>query len=407
MTMKTMKTSTTFTNKEPVKVLMVSAGGYGYYYLQTLFEKRFEGMAQVVAVVEPDEAQVKRHPQIAEQKIPVFKTVDEFFTHHNADLTVVSSPIQYHVPQSITALENGSHVLCEKPVAATLQEVDCLIAAKNRYGKQVRIGFQWSYTHTIRSLKQDILSGQFGKPHKFKTLCLWPRGDDYYGRNTWAGKRKDPLGNWVLDSPANNAMAHFLFNLLYLSGETMDTCDEPDTMTCEVYRCNKIETFDTVVCKIITTGQFEILFYASHVTEKTVHPVFELEFERATIRFENPEKGIEVTFTDGTTKSYTSPDKENQFLKLEEALEAVRSPVPVLCGPETARAHTVAILGIHAAFPKAATIPDELIQRDPVEKRLYVQDLDDQLKTCYHSGLLLSEAKVPWAKTGHWEKSMV
>jgi len=50
-----------------------------------------------------------------------------------------------------------------------------------------------------------------------KTLCFWQRDENYYRRSGWAGKIKDKKGNWILDSPANNAMAHFLRRFLALS----------------------------------------------------------------------------------------------------------------------------------------------------------------------------------------------
>jgi len=41
------------------------------------------------------------------------------------------------------------------------------------------IGYQWSYSEGIQSLKKDILSGLFGKPIRMKSLCLWPRDFAY------------------------------------------------------------------------------------------------------------------------------------------------------------------------------------------------------------------------------------
>lgn len=52
-------------------------------------------------------------------RIPVFHSFEDFYkTGGVVDLVVVASPLQYHVDQSCEALQHGSHVLCEKPVAA-------------------------------------------------------------------------------------------------------------------------------------------------------------------------------------------------------------------------------------------------------------------------------------------------
>lgn len=64
-------------------------------------------------------------------------------------------PNNLHVPVSIQALEAGKHVLCEKPIAMHASELDALIAARDRSGKQcveafmVRHHPQWQRTRDL------------------------------------------------------------------------------------------------------------------------------------------------------------------------------------------------------------------------------------------------------------------
>jgi len=57
----------------------------------------------------------------------------------------VSSPIHCHVPQSVAALRGGSHVLCDKP-SRHGADVDRLADARDRAGRFVMIGYQWSFS---------------------------------------------------------------------------------------------------------------------------------------------------------------------------------------------------------------------------------------------------------------------
>lgn len=67
------------------------------------------------------------------------------------DIDCVYNPLpnHLHVPWSIRALEAGKHVLCEKPLALNVAEIDALIAARDRTGLQaaeafmVRVHPQW------------------------------------------------------------------------------------------------------------------------------------------------------------------------------------------------------------------------------------------------------------------------
>ncbi len=385
---------------DPVSVLMVAIGGYGYYYLKTLFEKFPSGRIVITGVVDPNAGQSVHFPEIKRKEIPVFSRIEDFYNDgYSADLAVIASPIHYHVPQTCTALEHGSNVLCEKPAGAVVQDVDEMIKARDKSGKWVMIGYQWSYSEAIQSLKRDILEGLFGKPVRLKTLRLWHRDDAYFQRNNWAGKIKDADGRWILDSPANNALAHELHNLFYILGGKIHLSAEPKEIMAEVYRANKIENFDTTACRIYTNDGSELLFYGSHTTSADIGTLMDFRFEDAVILFNESSGEIIATDKKGNQKTYGSPDADH-FRKLFKAVKAVRNPETVICGPEAARSHTLCINGIQESVPEIPIFPESMIQRDEKEKRWWVKRLDEALYDCYQNNILPSEADYTWAKKG-------
>ena len=112
----------------PVDVLVVAIGGYGYYYLQTLLEQVPPESARLVGIVDPEARQSRAWDQVCRLGLPVCPTMEAFYgAGGRADLAVIVSPIQWHVPQSIVALQNGSNVLCDKPLGGSLQEAAALI----------------------------------------------------------------------------------------------------------------------------------------------------------------------------------------------------------------------------------------------------------------------------------------
>ena len=386
---------------EPVSVLMVGIGGYGYYYVNVLLNEFPMGNVKINGVVDPFARQSACYPEITERNISVFDTIEDFYNGgYTADLVVISSPIHYHVPQSITALRHGSHVLCDKPIGAVIQDVDELINVRDESGKWVMIGYQWSFSRTIQQLKSDILKGLFGAPKRLKTVCLWPRDDVYYHRNKWAGRIKDEQGLWILDSPVNNAMAHFLHHLFYVLGDTIPTSASPQEVTAELYRANPIENYDTAACRIFTHKGTELLFYGSHVTVTEKGPMFHFEFEDAMISYGESSKEFVAVDKKGNLKNYGSPDVEHQFLKLFEAVETVRNPKPIICGPEAARSQILCMNGIQESAPGILTFLKSMIERNESERRWCVTGLDDALISCYRKAILPSEAKYGWASKG-------
>lgn len=388
-------------DSRPVRVLMAAIGGYGQHYLTALLDDVPPGRAELAGVVDPLARQSPAWPKVGGAGVPVADDIDGFFAAgHQADLTVVASPIHCHVPQSVAALAAGSHVLCEKPVGATVPDVDRLVEARDRAGRFVMIGYQWSFSEAIQRLKRDLLEGRYGRPLRLATLCAWPRHAAYYGRNTWAGRlRERDTGAWVLDSPANNAMAHFLHNALFLLGPGPGRSAVPVSLTAELARAYPIESADTVASRIITDGGCEVLFLASHATEHSVAPCFQLECERGVVTFGETAPRIVGTASDGLETDYGDPDATPQFRKLFLALDRVRQPGAEICGVEAAAAQAVCVAAMHESAGGIASFPGALRRGRP-DDRVYVIGLEDALRRCYRSGVLPSEIGCPWAAAG-------
>ncbi len=162
--------------KEHVSLLLVGIGGYGAKYVEHLFSKMEDHAIQIVGAVDPQASRSKFYDVIRDMKIPIYQDMASFYESCTADLAVISSPIHYHCEQTCFALEHGSNVLCEKPAAATVQEVRKMIEYRDRFKKTVAIGFQWVYDPVFLKLKQDILADKLGKPLRLKTVVLLAQG---------------------------------------------------------------------------------------------------------------------------------------------------------------------------------------------------------------------------------------
>jgi len=386
---------------EPVRVLMVAIGGYGRHYVEALLDDLPAGRAALAGVVDPLATRSAAWPRVSRLGVPVFEDVEGYAASGaRADLTVVSSPIHFHVPQSIAALRAGSHVLCEKPLGATILEVDGLADARDTAGRFVMIGYQWSFSDAVQSLKRDLLAGRYGRPLRVATLCAWPRDMAYYGRNTWAGRLRDgATGAWVLDSPANNAMAHFLHNALFLLGPAMARSALPSVVTAELARAYPIDSADTAACRVVTDGGCEVLFLASHVTERRIAPCFRIECENGVVAYGETGQRIEGKTEDGQVVDYGDPDATHQFRKLFLAVERARRPGDAVCGVEAAAAQTACVNAMHESAPTIVPFPARLRRGRP-DERVHVVRLDDELLRCYRSGVMPSEVGCPWAVPG-------
>jgi len=372
-----------------VKIVLVGTGGYGQYYLRTLLDEFPEGQVLVQGVVDPFCQKTPLYDEIKHRGIHDYPTIRKFYNvNPECDLAIISSPIHFHVPHTMYALSQGSHVLCDKPLAASVQDVDHIISARDELDKKVWVGFQWSFSNAIQELKRDIISGIYGKPLKMKSLCFWPRSFDYYNRNDWAGRIQSRGGRWILDSPANNAMAHFIHNMFYLAGKDIHVSASPVKVDAMVFSSYPVENYDTIACRINTNEDVEMFFYGSHTTEKEFGPVFEIFFEDAVVHFGGPGKGIVAENSRGIIREYGSPDDDHQFLKLFYAVNGVHHDENIICGPEAARAQVQCINMIQDSISNIKQFPDSKVIDIPDENRIFIKDLDKILYDCYNQAKL-------------------
>jgi predicted dehydrogenase len=386
------------------RILMVGAGGYGQSYLEILFTKLKNKEISLSGIVSTSGAKGNRFlPQIEEYKIPVFSSIEEFLKENNADMAIISSPIQYHLPHTKIALQAGMNVLCEKPVSAVIQDALKMEEEEEKSGRFVSIGYDWSFVPSIQKLKKDIMSGEFGKAVRLKTITLWPRTLTYYSRNRWAGKIKDSENNWVLDSPANNATAHYLHNMLYLLGNTTDSSLFPESISAELYKANHIENYDSAVFKLQSENGPEILFYTTHASPEHRGPDFEFEFEKGKIFYKFKEGLIKAEYNSGYKKTYGNPNEERLSMpKIDNAVSAFYGLEKIFCGIKAACPHTICVNGAQESN-EVNLFPREMVkfqEKENGDRIIYADGLFECFSSCYERNILPSEYGVQWAVKG-------
>lgn len=368
-----------------MKILLVGAGGYASGYVKSLLapieDVTWEG------IVDPYWESSKVKDLIVSSGVPIYDTMEAFYRTHTADLAVICTPPFLHRAQCLTALENGSYVLCEKPIAPTEEEAKAMRDAEKRHGKWIAVGYQWSFSDAIAGLKRDILGGVLGAPISMKTAISWPRSRAYYGRGTGWGGRLERDGVKILDSIASNACAHYLHNMLFLLGDGMDTAAEVDSLAGECYRANAIESFDTCALRMTAKG-VPLYFIASHAAEEKRNPEFVYTFENAVVTFsEDGDSMIRAVFTDGREICYGNPF-ESSFKKLWDCVRAVTAGETPICTAETASAHTRLIGLLHETLP-IRDFPAESIYTNG--DYVYVKGLYNGMYRAYAEMKLLSE----------------
>ena len=399
---------------ELTRFTVIGLGGFAQAHLAAvdwLEEIKKGTLTGVVALPEDRKINHELFEKLQQRGITFFPSIDAFFESNGcADTDVLTVPIgiHQHVPVSVRAMAAGLHVYCEKPIAATIQEADTLVAAEKKYNRKIAIGYQYLYSSSIQRLKNNIADKRLGDVKSIKLLCSWPRSEDYFNRNGWAGRMR--VGeNWVLDSPANNAVSHYLMNVLYLATGAPRAAI-PQALEAELYRANNIESTDLVQLKIVTDDAVACHITFAHCAEKRVGPMLQVEGTAGTAIWSGDLGETEIVFKNGEIERYEGEsDPAWRYWGFRDLVDAIAENRAPLCTPGLARSQTLAINLMHESCPEIKTIPVQYIERvealqdyPPDVKAWFnfVKNLDAVLQQCYEDGAMLSETDMAWATQG-------
>ena len=144
------------------------------------------------------------------------------------DFVTICTPHPAHEEGVIRAAQRGLHVLCEKPVAVTLESIDRMIAACDEAAVRFGVLFQRRFWDCATTIRNALDSGVLGAPVLGSVEVRFRRDREYY-QDEWRG-RWDTEGGGVL---INQAIHHidllqwFMGDVVAVSGaiRTLRHCD--------------------------------------------------------------------------------------------------------------------------------------------------------------------------------------
>lgn len=120
----------------------------------------------------------------------VFATLDELLAS-DVDAVSVCVANVYHAETAIKALKAGKHVLCEKPMATTLEDCEAMVTAAKDAGKFLMLGQNQRLARAHAEGKKILDSGELGTLIAFETSFRHPGPEGWTGmKNSWFFDKK-------------------------------------------------------------------------------------------------------------------------------------------------------------------------------------------------------------------------
>lgn len=111
----------------------------------------------------------------------VYQDYQDMLERAELDVVHVCTPNNSHAEITIAALEAGAHVMCEKPMAKTSEEAESMLAAAQRTGKKLTIGYQGRFRADSQHLHQLCRRGDLGEIYYARALAIRRRAVPTWG----------------------------------------------------------------------------------------------------------------------------------------------------------------------------------------------------------------------------------
>lgn len=140
------------------RVALVGLGNAGF----TLHLPALAGVPGVTLAGACDLDEARRERAAARFGVPVFADFDAMLGAARPDVVVVGTPPDSHADYCLRTLAAGAHVICEKPFASSIAEVDRILDAARAAGRRVALNHEFREMPIFRAVRDAVDGGETG-----------------------------------------------------------------------------------------------------------------------------------------------------------------------------------------------------------------------------------------------------
>lgn len=152
------------------KVAVIGYGGQGAWHCSQILKSDVVCLAGIYDIKET------RRQAAKENGIFVYESNDAIFFDSSVDIVVVATPNDVHENLVVTALKTNHNVICEKPVALSVEEFDRMVKASKESGKRLSVHQNRRWDIDYLGVKSVIESKEIGEVIRIESRIHGSRG---------------------------------------------------------------------------------------------------------------------------------------------------------------------------------------------------------------------------------------
>ena len=163
-----------------IKFGVVGFGNIGKRHVQHILNNEH---AQLVAIC--DEKMIDEKIE----GVHYFTSLEDMLQDDTIDVVNVCTPNYLHHPHTILSLQHKKHVVCEKPMAISVEQCDEMIIAAEENDKIIFVVKQNRFNEPVQQVKKLMNEQVLGNIYFININCFWNRNEYYYNESNWRGNK--------------------------------------------------------------------------------------------------------------------------------------------------------------------------------------------------------------------------
>ncbi len=152
------------------KVAVIGYGGQGAWHCGQISKSDVVELAGVYDIKE------ERRELASSREIFVYDSNDAIFADKNVDIIVVATPNDIHEELVVRGLISGHNVICEKPVALSVEEFNRMVEAAEKSGKKLSVHQNRRWNSDFLAIKSLLDNKEMGEPLRIESRVHGSRG---------------------------------------------------------------------------------------------------------------------------------------------------------------------------------------------------------------------------------------
>ena len=177
-----------------MKYALIGCGRIATNHIKAALNNEMEIVAVCDVISDHMEMLLEKHGLQNKMQIKRYTDYQQMIKENEIELVGIATESGKHAEIALYCINEGVHVIIEKPMAMSIEDADAIITQAKAKGIKVSACHQNRFNVAVQEMRKAVEAGRFGKLSHGSIHVRWNRNQDYYTQAPWRGTWEEDGG---------------------------------------------------------------------------------------------------------------------------------------------------------------------------------------------------------------------